>query len=161
MRGRHRHDAPQPALDADRRADGRAEAELAGDIGGRAGDAGVVIEARRPARLEYQRVDVPPADTNPGADGNGGAGTAPRGDHPYRPVGVIPAHRRVAGTQQPPRLLGNRREHLARRCRAGHQRRHAAQRRLLIGDPVVAASFRRRSHHVGCTPFAVPVPGPS
>jgi hypothetical protein len=38
------------------------------------------------------------------------------------------------GVEQPPRLLGDRREHLTRRCRPGDQRRHPPQGRLLLGN---------------------------
>ena len=128
------------ALDADRHADRRAEAELADGLGDRARGAGVVVDPRRPAGLEHQRGHVPPAEPCPGADGEGSAGAAPRGDHRCRAVRVIPGHRRVIGAQQPPGLLGDRGEHLLRRRRAGHQRRHPPQRRLLPGEPVIAGS---------------------
>ena len=104
-------------------------------LGDRARGAGVVVDPRRPAGLEHQRVQVPPAEAPPGADGEGSAGAVPRGDHRYRAVGAVPAHRRVVGAQQPPGFLGDRGEHLRRRRRAGHQRRHPPQRGLLLGEP--------------------------
>ena len=55
----------------------RVDAEFADDPGSRAGDASVVIQARRPARRHHPRVHVLPAQAYPGADRNGGAGATP------------------------------------------------------------------------------------
>src|ERR1700704_3723860 len=42
---------------------------------------------------------------------------------------------------------------------SARNRNGAAQRRLVVGDPVATASTRRGSHHVsGAPPFAVPAP---
>ena len=51
-----------------------------------------------------------------------------------RAVGLVAAHAREIDGKQPPDLLGDRREHLLRRHPARHQRRDAAQRRLLLGQ---------------------------
>ena len=153
------HHAPQPALNADRRGDGRADTRTRGR------PRRPHPRRRRSRRGAPHGPSRPPAcarcalQAHPGAAWDGSAGAAPRGDHPYRAVGAVPAHRRVAGAQQPPGLLSNRREHLTRRRRPGHQHRHPAQGGLLLGDPVLPGSPRRASRHIECTPSAVPVPG--
>jgi hypothetical protein len=133
--GFHGHDTPQAPLNADRHPDPRADAQLAA-LGGRARGAGEVVDPRRPVPLEHQRGQVPPAEAPPGAEGEGSAGAAPRGDHPNRAIRLIPEHHREVGAQQPPGLPGDRGEHLLRRRRPGRQYRHPPQRGLLPGDPV-------------------------
>ena len=149
----HRRDcdhAPQLALDADRRAHHPAKTQPSADVGHGSRGTGVVVQAHHPAGMEHQRMHVAPADARPGSDRDGSAGAAPRGDRARGAAGVIPAQHRVADAKQPPRLLGNRGEHLIRCCRPGRQDRHPAQRGLLLGDPVVAGPSRRDSHHIQC-----------
>jgi hypothetical protein len=102
--------------------DPRAQAQLADGLGNRARGAGVVVHPRRLAGLEHRRVQVLPAEPLLGADGEGSTCAAPGGRDGYRAVRVIPAHRRVISVQQPPGFLGDRGEHLCRRCGMGHQR---------------------------------------
>ena len=54
---------------------------------------------------------------------------------PAAPSGSYRVRMRVSAPRQPPDLLGDRGEHLLRRRRPGHQRRHPPQRRLLLGEP--------------------------
>ena len=61
--------------------------------------------------------------------------------------------------QHLPGLRGDRGEHLPRRLALGHEHRHPAQRRLLLGDLAVAISPRRGSHHTSRSPL--PYPGTS
>jgi hypothetical protein len=92
--GTHEHDAPQPPSDADRHADGRADAKVAGGLGELARDDGVVVDPRWPMGVEHHRLHVPPAEPRSGADGKGCTGAAPGGNYRYRAVGVVPVHRR-------------------------------------------------------------------
>ena len=97
----------------------------------------VVVDPRRPAGLEHQR-DARSAR-------RGSTGCRPR--RPGAPVLVhVPTIVAVpsgsyrlmtvhVGGEQPPGLRGDRGEHLLRRRRPGHQRRHPPQRRLLLGEP--------------------------
>ena len=156
---RHKHGAPQPPLDPDRHARRRAEPPVTGGgVTDCARDV-AVVDPLRPARLVHQRVQVTSAERQPAAvrDRRGGARSGPRAGNCDRLLRVVPDQGRKVDFQQPPGFLRDRAEHLLRRRSARDQLRHAAQRGLLLGDPMVAGSSRRGIHHVGCTPSAVPV----
>ena len=127
------HDAPQLAVDGDRRADRRPEAPLVTDVGARAGGAAVVVHPHRPPGLEDQRDQVLPAEARPGArwEGHGGAGAAPRAES-HHALRIVPADSRQVGAQQPAGFGGDRGVHLLGRRAAGDQGRHPPQRGLLI-----------------------------
>jgi hypothetical protein len=87
-------DAPQPPVDADGRAAGRAESYLASGVApDRAGGACLgVVDPRRLARLDHLRGHIPPAELEQASEGEGRllARAAPRADDRDHVVLVVP-----------------------------------------------------------------------
>ena len=135
--------APDAALDNDRRPDRRADAPLAGVSGERPGDTSKVVDPGRPARPQDHCADVVLPDKGPpAAHREVLAGPAPGGDEGERIGGLVAGQAREIGANQPPHLLGDRREQLLRRRCTRDQRRNPPQsrldppgRRLLLGEP--------------------------
>ena len=128
---------------------------LAGCGTERSGGIGIAVDPGRTAGLEDKRVDVLSPEIKPAADGNFVASAARAGDDGHRTVGLVAAQARVSDGQQPPDLLGDRREHLLRHRPARYQRRDPPQRRLLLGQHmhIVTAQRHSRSHR-RCVPNA-------
>src|SRR5271166_22829 len=147
--------APEMALDDDRRSDCRVVAHLADDVTGRPrGIVDIVVEPGRAAGLEHERAEVMAAEHPPAADWRNIVDClAPGGNVGEHTVGVVADEARHIDRKQPRDLLNDRREHLLRRRPARHQCRDAAQRRLLLSQPGelgAAVGVRdRRRHQLG------------
>ena len=115
--GRYGHHAPQPALDVNRHADGRAQAHHAGEVCGFTRGGAVVVDPHRPPGCEHQRGHVVPAEAVLGTDTyRVGGSAAPRAQDCALAVRLVPDHGGEVSVQHPPDLDGDRSEHLLR-CR--------------------------------------------
>ena len=141
------HEAPQAAIDGNRRCDSGADTELTHHRRDRRTGRKIVDASWTPGRPD-KRGRAAFGERAVVAGPRGFAGRAPRGDARHRMVGVVPGQERAVGLQNPPDLFGHGREHLRRRCAAGDQRRHPAQRGLLAGESRALARtrFRRIPH---------------
>ena len=99
----------------------------------------VPVDPRRPSRLRHQRQDVAAADNRTSPHGHPARRCAPASDRRRRAVTVIPADDRDVRVEQRADLHRNGIEHLAGWCIASDERRHAAQRGLLVGQPEAAS----------------------
>ena len=147
-----RQDAPEPAIDGDRRSHRRAPAHLAGGLGRLARRFGVVRDPTGPARLEDQARDgafdlVAPSDVPVSALGR------PAAERCHGAVCLVARERRGVCGNQGGDLRAHRFEHLCRWRARCDQGRHPAQRRLLLGEPgelvVGLAVGDRRCHQPG------------
>ena len=136
-RGRHDH-APQRAVDDDRRAGRRTDPGAPDGVGERTRDLRVVVDARGRAGLAHPRGDCRAVKVPARPDFERVLALAPGTDHCRRPVGLVSQHVDVWQAERPADLLGHRGEHVRRAGAAGDDRRHAAQRRLLLGEDRVA-----------------------
>jgi hypothetical protein len=139
-------DAPQPPLEADRHSDDGADSPRVCHRGALARGIAVVIDPRRLAGPEHQRVDAEFLLFQPSAASKrmGRTGSGPGSDDGGRAVQVVSAQDREVGLDQPPGLRGDRGEHLLRRPRSADQRRYPAQ-----GGPLLADSTARFGRHEG------------
>ncbi len=130
-----RGDAPQPAIHADRGADRRPEPHLGGNLGHRAGRVAEVVHAHRSAGGSHQGVNVVPGRRHVRADGErmDEIGFAPCPDYLRAVVLLIAAENGEIDIEEPPDLGGDGIEHLFGGSGASDERRHLAQRRLLLG----------------------------
>ena len=130
------HRAPQPAAEHHRGGHRAAEAQVvAQPLGERPRDAVVAVEAHRaagPPDAHGGRVAV---HHDPFADRHAGEPTDAPAPHDGGGLVVLVAHEvRRLGAEQAPDLLGDEAEHARRVLLDGHGRRHAPQRRLLLGQ---------------------------
>ena len=125
--------APEAALDGDRRSHGRAPAHLAGGLGRLARRFCVVLDASGPARLEDQARHgafelVAPPDVDVPALGR------PAAHRSDGPVCLVARESGAVRANQCRHLRAHGFEHLCRWRARCNQRRHAPQRRLLVGE---------------------------
>ena len=106
---------PQAALDRDRHADRRADAERGHPAW--VGLRGIVVESHRAPRLAHQRGHGTSLKPPGLADGQGRPALAASGDERHRVVGAVPKQHRHVGREEPSDLLRDRREDLGRRRR--------------------------------------------
>jgi hypothetical protein len=72
----------------------------------------------------------------------------PGGDRGHGLVGFVAGDVRAVGSQHPADLLGDRGEHLGRRDPASHEGGDAAERGLLVQEPIeLVAVFLQRARH--------------
>ena len=137
LRGRHDH-APQRAVDDDRRAGRRTDPGAPDGVGERTRDLRVVVGPRGRAGLAHPRSDCRAVKGPARPDFERMLALAPGTDHRRRPIGLVSQHVDVWQAERPADLLGHRGEHVRRAGAAGDHPRHAAQRRLLLGEDRVA-----------------------
>jgi hypothetical protein len=135
-RGGHDHHAPQAPLDADRHADRGAHAGRTRRRRERS------LLVRRQAvdttgrlAVEHDRAHVAPTEARAPADKDFLARPRPAAHHLDRVAVVAGDHREVSAGDDVADLLGDRPEHRRRRRGTCHQRGHAPQGRLLLGQP--------------------------
>ena len=128
-----RDGAPEPAVDDDRRRDGRTHAERAQLGGVLARHALVGVDPGRRERL------LDPGERRRAADGDlpagrerADAGSAPVGEHGREPRAVVAGRHRRIGVEVARHLARDELEDLVRRVLPRHHRGHAPQRPLLL-----------------------------
>ena len=148
--GHEDHRAPQPTLDADRRADRRPPPRFTPLSRSRIRVIGGVFDPCRTAGLEYARDRVLAAEWNRQTDPRVVAGAAPASHDRGSSVPVVPQHAGAFNREEAADLRSNRGEHLSRRRLACDQRRHAPQRGLIIrGAAQLLACLRFRDRTRG------------
>ena len=128
-----RHDAPDLAADDDRRPDPGMDTGRPGGLADAAGHVGVVVDPGRAPGAPHLRREAWAVE-RPVRAGREGV-LADCADHGRRAVGLVARHLHKREVEELRDLGGDRSKDVARERALRDERRHVAQRRLLVGQP--------------------------
>jgi hypothetical protein len=133
-RSRNRDRAPEGAVDHDRRRDRAANADVVSDAPCEVSlERGIVLDPRWLSGAENANRSAVAGELDDGSDRKRTvARVVPAADDSHRALVLVPDEMRRFAFEQLGDLLRNRREQLVRRRSLGDERRHAAERGLLV-----------------------------